>query len=794
MLTLCSTLASHDARGLRINPNFAAALLALAATQTWGQDSAKETSLPEVTVKGAPSEAQKYQLPATTEAITAEQMAETINVMNTEDALKYLPSLIVRKRNFGDQQSPLATRTSGLGQSARSLIYADGVLLSTLIGNNNSGASPRWALVAPEEIERIEVMYGPFSAAFPGNSMGAVVEIITRMPQKFEAGSKAQGAVQDYSLYGTSNTYRSEQASVILGNRTGDLSWWLSANHLHSQTQPITIITALRPAAPSAAGTPITGAFMDVNKLGQPIAVIGSGGLETKNQDTFKAKVAYDFTPEWRGAYTLGFFQNDAKSKVDTYLRDAAGNPVFSGASLNIGGFNFTNIGASSFSSSSGFYNLAQEHTAHSLSLKSNMQREWDWEAVVSDVRFGLDTFRFPGTALPAAAGGGAGSILSMSGTGWSTLDLKGFWRPQGPKGAHQVSFGVHADRYNLVNPTFATADWIGGANGAIVANSLGKTSTNALWIQDAWRFAPQFKLTVGGRGESWRAFDGFNFVAPSAAVPAGSSVSQPTITASKFSPKASLAWEPNNDWKLTASYGTAYRFPTVSELYQAITVAGVVFTPNPNLRPERAYSGELALERAIDKGRVRVSLFQENLADALISQNSTIPGTNTIGASIQNIDRVRSQGIELVAEKSDAPIRGLDLSGSVTWVDSKILSDPGFRNAAGVLTDVTGKYTPNIPRLKLTALATYRYDARLSGTLGARYSDRVWTTIDNSDPITHTFGGFDSYFVVDARVRYQFDKQWSAALGVDNLNNRKYFLFHPFPQRTIVAELKFAL
>ncbi|HEV8519746.1 MAG TPA: TonB-dependent receptor [Burkholderiales bacterium] len=794
MLTLCNTLASYDARGLRINPNFAAALLALAATQAWGQDSAKETSLPEITIKAAPSVAQKYQLPATTESVTAEQMAETINVMNTEDALKYLPSLIVRKRNFGDQQSPLATRTSGLGQSARSLIYADGVLLSTLIGNNNSGASPRWALVAPEEIERIEVMYGPFSAAYPGNSMGAVVEIITRMPQKFEAGAKAQGAVQDYSLYGTSSTYRSEQASVILGNRTGDLSWWLSANHLHSQTQPITIITALRPAAPSAAGTPTTGAFMDVNKLGQPIAVIGSGGLETKNQDTFKAKVAYDFTPEWRGAYTLGFFQNDAKSKVDTYLRDAAGNPVFSGASLNIGGFNFTNIGATSFSSTSGFYNLAQEHTAHSLSLKSNMQREWDWEAVVSDVRFGLDTFRFPGTALPAAAGGGAGSILSMSGTGWSTLDLKGFWRPQGPKGAHQVSFGVHADRYNLVNPTFAAADWIGGSNGAITANSLGKTGTNALWIQDAWRFAPQFKLTLGARAESWRAFDGFNFVAPSAAVPAGSSVSQPTITSSKFSPKASLAWEPNNDWKLTASYGTAYRFPTVSELYQAITVAGVVFTPNPDLRPERAYSGELALERVIDKGRVRVSLFQESLADALISQNSIIPGTNTIGASIQNIDRVRSQGIELVAEKSDAPIRGLDLSGSVTWVDSKILSDPGFRNVAGVLTDVTGKYTPNIPRLKLTALATYRYDARLSGTLGARYSDRVWTTIDNSDPITHTFGGFDSYLVVDARLRYQFDKQWSAALGVDNLNNRKYFLFHPFPQRTFVAELKFAL
>src|SRR5258706_2877688 len=238
MLALCNSLASHDARGSRIYPLFAAALLALAATQASGQDAAKETSLPEITIKAAPSVAQKYQLPATHESVTAEQMAETINVMNPEDALKYLPSLIVRKRNFGDQQAPLATRTSGLGQSARSLIYADGVLLSTLIGNNNSGASPRWALVAPEEIERIEVMYGPFSAAYPGNSMGAVVEIITRMPQQFEAGAKIQGAVQGYSLYGTSNTYRSGQVSAILGNRSGGLSGAVRPDPLESPPEP----------------------------------------------------------------------------------------------------------------------------------------------------------------------------------------------------------------------------------------------------------------------------------------------------------------------------------------------------------------------------------------------------------------------------------------------------------------------------------------------------------------------------------------------------------------------------
>ncbi|MDT4848928.1 hypothetical protein FQZ97_830350 [compost metagenome] len=55
-------------------------------------------------------------------------------------------------------------------------------------------------------------------------------------------------------------------------------------------------------------------------------------------------------------------------------------------------------------------------------------------------------------------------------------------------------------------------------------------------------------------------------------------------------------------------------------------------------------------------------------------------------------------------------------------------------------------------------------------------------------------FMGFSKFFVLDARIRYRIDRQWSAAVGIDNLNNRTYWAFHPYPQRTFVAELKFDL
>ncbi len=765
----------------------AAVIAALSALALDAYPQATVQTLPAVTVQGTQSYPERNQLPGTSESVTAKQLENTVNLMNTEDALKYLPSLIVRKRNFGDQFAPLATRTSGLGQSARSLIYADGVLLSTLIGNNNSNSTPRWGLVTPEEIERVDVMYGPFSAAYAGNSMGAVVEFTTRMSEKFEGTVKAQGASQRYDLYGTKDTYNSWQVGAMLGGRHNDFSWRLSANHLDTRSQPLNIISVLQPAAPGAAGTPVTGAFMDRNRLGQTIAVIGSGGIETKQLDTFKLRLAYDFTPQWQLAYTIGLLQNDINSKVDTYLRNSAGQPVYAG-SVNIGGYNY-NIGAGSFSSSSGQYQWSQEHWSQSLSLKSRTQGTWDWEMVASNFHYNKDRLRIPGTALPGTLDGGAGSIQSLDDTGWSTLDLKGYWRPKGVAGAHQVSFGLHYDAYKLANTTYSSTNWLTGVRSAITNNSLGKTRTEAIWAQDVWRLAPQYKLTLGGRQEFWRAYDGLNF----SAAPV-SNVMQPVITASTFSPKASLTWDASNELLVTASYGKAYRFPTVSELYQAVTVAGVVFTPNPNLRPERAHTFELTLEHLFDNGRLRLSLFQEKLADALIAQNSTLPGTNAIGSSVQNIDKVRSRGIEFVAQKDDAGIRGLDLFGSVTFVDSRIISDPGFRNAANVLTDVSNKYTPNIPRLKISGTATYRYDEHLSGTVGARYSARVWATLDNTDINPHTYQGFESFLVVDTRLNYQFDKKTRASIGIDNLTNRKYFLFHPFPMRTVLAELKHSL
>lgn len=748
------------------------ALLASAALCAAPAFAADEDTAPTVSGIVVHAAAPRPDQPLSAQTIDADRIAATVNATTAEDALRYLPAIFVRRRHIGDTQAPITTRTSGVGSSARSLIYADGVLLSALIGNNNSSASPRWGMVAPEEIARIDVLYGPFSAAYAGNSIGAVVNITTRKPEAFEAQAKVSAGVQRFKQYATGDDYPTYAASASLGDRRGPFSWRVSGAHLETRGQPLSYVTASRPANPGAAGTPVGGAFADVNRTGTPIVVLGAGGLERQNQDNAKLKVEWEVTPTLTAGYLVGFFGNRTEAHVESYLRNAAGGAVYSGP-LNVDGFAYS-IAPSAFAN--GAYKLDERHWMQALSLRGEPSAALSWEVVATLYDYGRDVQRTPSTAMPGALAGGAGTILDLGGTGWRTLDAHVAWTPSTRQ---TVTLGLHHDRYELGADRYAAADWISGGRGALTAASRGKTQTDALYLQDAVRLTPELGLTLGVRQEHWRAFDGLNYsLTPALAV------RQPKLSADRTSPKAVLAWTPDADWRVTASIGQAYRFPTVSELYQAVSVRQELHIPNPDLNPERALSAELSAERSWSRGRVRLSLFTEDIEDALISQNAAIAPGQFV-SFVQNVDRVRSRGAEAAAEAHDVLFRGLDLSGSVTWVDSEIRKDAA--NPAAV-----GQRTPQLPRLRWSAVATWRATERLTLTTAARYSSRPFGTLENVDAVGHTYQGFEGYFVVDARATWKIDRHWSAAIGVDNLGNRDYFLFHPFPQRSAQAELRY--
>ena len=222
---------------------------------------------------------QRFQLPQESHSITAKQIEETISLKDAEDAVKYMPSLFVRKRNDGDNQAVLATRTWGLNSSARSLIYYDDLLVSALIANNNQSGAPHWNLIAPEAIARVDFLDGPFAAAYPGNSIGGVLIFTTKMPDHLIASVKETVSIMPWSQYGTKDTYVSSQTSAVVGDRQGRFSWLLSATYQDSYQQPLTYTT--NKGIPK--GT--TGAFPALNKQGIEADVVGTGALFMNNVD-----------------------------------------------------------------------------------------------------------------------------------------------------------------------------------------------------------------------------------------------------------------------------------------------------------------------------------------------------------------------------------------------------------------------------------------------------------------------------------------------------------------------------
>ncbi|AXS81257.1 TonB-dependent receptor [Dechloromonas sp. HYN0024] len=758
-------------------------------------------------------------VPSTTESVTAQQIAESVNSVSSAGALQYVPSVHVRERFIGDVNGGLAMRMYGVNSSAQTIVYADGLLLSNFL-NNSCCPGPRWGVVSQHSIDRVDVMYGPFSALYPGNSIGGVVLMTTHMPSKLEAHAQIDVFNERFKLYGTDDNFSGNHLAATVGNKVGDWSFWLSADRLDNHSHPTdftaaTLRKSTEPAVvasgPGRNTTTVTGAYFDqdiANKQRVNTASI-SADHTVKNDGTLK--VAYDFSPSVRATYTFNVWQNTSDKAVESYLRDAAGSTVYGTSTSATNPYRFVRINGQDYSVTAPSVSYSEaEYFMHGLSVKSQTGGTWDWELTASLFDQSKDVTRASsgnsGTTPSTSAT--AGTITILDGTGWQTLDLRGEWRPGGNRQSeHQVSFGYHNDSYTTKSDQYnlGAGNWQTSNAGALNTNSRGVTSTDAIYLQDAWQIAPAVKLVVGGRAEKWTASDGSNYAS-------GTNVTYQDKTVQAFSPKASLTLLLTDDWSLRSSYGRGVRFPTVNELFKNVgikTASGgnptpaeiaafpapynVALTNNPNLKPETAESWEFALERFLPSGLWRTSVFGEERRNALVSQSdvTTLPGFSI--SSVQNVDRVRTYGVETSLQSRDLLINGLDLSGSIAYIHSRIAenrANPGLENTE----------LPLVPDWRASMLAVYHASDALSYSLGWRYSGRQHSGLANAttgaypDPNPNTYGGRSSFSVFDAKVLYRVSRQWSASVGVDNITNVKYYTLYPYSQRTIFAGVKFDL
>ncbi|MGA3065120.1 MAG: TonB-dependent receptor [Methylocystis sp.] len=542
-------------------------------------------------------------------SVTKQEIDQTVNVMTSAESIQNLPSTLVRERFIGDRNATVEGRINNPQDSARTMVYADGVLLSNYLGNSYA-YPPRWNMVAPVEIERVD----------GGNSESGVYTITTRMPEHFEFHAEGNSSVQYFHWFEDKETDLAGHMAVAVGDRKENFSYWLIYDRLDAQGHAQTF--SQNQFSPTC-GTKCLSAFGGVfapyvaggsapNGFPTPGGTLGdiagSAGADHSEQHFGKIKLAYDVAPAVRLTWQSGFWSLVDNTFVQPYQYTTNGIPLYglgSGVKINDGPYGSYGLGALDPTHSN------VSHLMNSLEFKSDTKGIFDFDLVGTQYNFLRDytnTYSQYGAVPTAVNTAGVptawnvnptGSNVNQGGNYWRTFDARFIYRPDFDLfGKHIVSFGLSDWLYSLnsvqTNTDVATANYYYD----IASINYGKTDTKSAYIQDEWKFLPQWRLTVGARGDWWTAFDGANDSLSNVTKRnPGPLVNYAEAYKGAFSPKGAIEYQVTPDFLIRGSLDRAYRFPTVAEMFQAISTPNTVITNNPNLQPESTTYYDLTAE-----------------------------------------------------------------------------------------------------------------------------------------------------------------------------------------------------
>lgn len=215
-------------------------------------------------------------------------------------------------------------------------------------------------------------------------------------------------------------------------------------------------------------------------------------------------------------------------------------------------------------------------------------------------------------------------------------------------------------------------------------------------------------------------------------------------------------AWGLNfaDAWRVTASYGTAFKAPTFNELYYP-------FFSNPTLRPESSKTFEAGVAWHGETTRLRLDAFSTEVKD-LIAYNAAI-------FLPDNLQDARLRGAELHV---DSTLFGWDIGASASWLDPEDRS--------------TGHDLPRRARSSARLDLDRGFGRFRLGFTGVAEGDR-YDDLDN----TRRLGGFAT---LDVRGEYAFATDWTLQARVANIFDKDYetAAFYNQPGREFFVTLRY--
>lgn len=175
-----------------------------------------------------------------------------------------------------------------------------------------------------------------------------------------------------------------------------------------------------------------------------------------------------------------------------------------------------------------------------------------------------------------------------------------------------------------------------------------------AVYVQDEWRISDKLLVIPSVR---YNHHDSFG---------------------SRTSPNIGVTYFLADNSRFKANYGSAYRAPSIEELYGSFNHMGM-FTMygNPDLKPEKTKGFEISYEHEFDQDTsTRLTYFRNEKEDA-ISYVGVNSYTNIVWGMMGvtdyqfvNVDSTTNQGIEFEFKRNLG--NGLTFVGSYAWLDAK--------------------------------------------------------------------------------------------------------------------------
>lgn len=191
--------------------------------------------------------------------------------------------------------------------------------------------------------------------------------------------------------------------------------------------------------------------------------------------------------------------------------------------------------------------------------------------------------------------------------------------------------------------------------------------------------------------------------------------------------------------WKVRASAGSAFRAPSVGELYYP-------FVGNPALEPEKARSYEVGVERYMQGGRAEVSVFWSDFRDLIVYDFAA--------SRNENVGRARTRGIEAALRRRLGSRAELDLG--YTYLTAQDL--------------LQGTRLPRRPRHRAYVAAAVHPVPRLVATVRATF---VGSRPD-ADGVTFAPVTTPSYLRLDLFAAWDA-RRLRPFVRLDNLTDRRY-------------------